>query len=97
MVCGVGRSALSHACKREGELQWDRDGIPDEVLAVAHAKVDAISAIKLSIEELKDRVQFLSSRYDTFQAVVTTPEVWWYPNLRVVDAVDSVWVKIMKV
>ncbi|KAG6427637.1 hypothetical protein SASPL_111883 [Salvia splendens] len=78
------------------ELREEWPSIPNEVLVVASMKVDAVSSIKLSIEELKDRVQFLATRYETFHAVVSTPGVLWYPNLKVVDAVDSVWVQLMK-
>ncbi|KAG6421992.1 hypothetical protein SASPL_118553 [Salvia splendens] len=71
-------------------------GLPDEALVAARVKVEAMAANKFSVDELHTRVHFLASRYKTFHMLVSTPGVWWYPNMNVVDAADTVWRKVMK-
>lgn len=87
-------SELVRVKEEQGEIH---SGLADEALIDARAKVEAVAAIKFNIDELQARVHFLASRYEIFHVLVSTPGVCWYPNLKVVDAADIVWGKVMQV
>ena len=79
------------------ELQFEGSVIPEEALLEVRAKKGERFGVGFNTDELQERVQFLQTRIKTFNVVVSTPDVWWYPNLKVVDATNSVWTQLLKV
>ncbi|KAG6433132.1 hypothetical protein SASPL_104740 [Salvia splendens] len=96
---------LTTVVRMKDELHVEGSVIPEETLVEARAKIEARFGkgedrgslwFGFTSDECQERLQFLHTRLETFNVVVSTPNVWWSSKLKVVDATDSVWSQLLK-
>lgn len=81
--------------KRETHLMLDE--YPSWFLLTVQREVHSKTNILFSEPELKQRLDFMKLRYNTFKAVVGNKGFTWIQQSEFVRAKDELWEKIMKV